>query len=99
MVSKIDGVSGQQSPVHGAKESARPERNEGERSAGTPSTSDQLSLTSSAQLLKELSEAVEFSTGMDRDRIEAIRKALEDGTYEVDAARIADKLLKLEEQL
>lgn len=98
MVSKIDGVSGQQPPVHGANQSARSERADSER-AGSANASDQLSLTTSAQLLKELSEAVESSSGFDRDRVAAIKQALEDGSYRVDAARIADKLLKLEDQL
>lgn len=99
MVNKIDGVSGQQPPVPGANQSARSERGDSERAGSAGNASDQLSLTTSAQLLKELSDAVDSSSGIDRDRVAAIKQALEDGSYQVDAARIADKLLKLEDQL
>ena len=39
------------------------------------------------------------SPDADQGRIEAIRQAIADGSYEIDAQRIADKLLKLEDQL
>ena len=97
MVNKIDGVSGQRPPAAQPSSSARPERGEDRAAAG--SSSDQLSLTSSAQLLKELGEAVSASPEVDRGRIEAIRQAIADGSYEVDARRVAEKLLKLEDQL
>lgn len=99
MVNKIDGVSGQRPPAANPSQSARAERAEADRAAAPASTTDQLSLTSSAQLLKELAEAVAASPAVDRDRIDAIRQAIADGSYDVDAQRIADKLLKLEDQL
>ena len=99
MVNKIDGVSGQRPPAANPSQSARAERGEADRSSAPASTSEQLSLTSSAQLLKELSEAVAASPEVDKGRIEAIRQAIADGSYDVDAQRIADKLLRLEDQL
>lgn len=99
MVNKIDGVSGQRPPVPGASQGARADRREADRPAAADNTADQLSLTTSAQLLKELSEAVNASPEVDTSRVEAIKQALANGGYEVDAARIADKLLNLEDQL
>lgn len=99
MVNKIDGVSGQRPPTPNPGQNARTERADADRAAQTAQTADQLSLTSSAQLLKELNDVVAASPEVDASRVEAIRQAITDGSYEVDAGRIADKLLQLEDQL
>ena len=99
MVNKVDGVSGQRPAVPSTSQNPRIERNDAERSTPAGNNADQLSLTSSAQLLKELNEAVEASPEVDQDRVEAIKQALAEGNYDVDAGRIADKLLNLEDQL
>ena len=100
MVNKIDGISGQKPPVpNPSQQNARTERSESERARTSGQTADQLSLTSSAQLLKELSEAVAASPEVDQSRIDAIRQAIADGSYDIDAGRIADRLLNLDDQL
>ena len=99
MVNKIDGVSGQRPPVPNPSQNARAERNEAARSGDSGQATDQLSLTSSAQLLKELNDAVAAAPEVDQSRVDAIKQAIADGTYDVDAGRIADKLLNLEDQL
>lgn len=99
MVNKIDGVSGQRPAVPNPSQNARADRANAERGAGQAQGSDQLSLTTSAQLLKELNEAVAATPEVDSSRVEAIKQAIADGTYQVDAGRIADQLLKLEDQL
>jgi len=99
MVNKIDGVSGQRPTVSNPGQNARTERPGSERASGAASGSDQLSLTSSAQLLKELNDVVAATPEVDESRVEAIKQAIAEGTYDVDAGRIADQLLKLEDQL
>ncbi len=101
MVNKIDGVTGQHPPVpNQGQRVENDQRAQGNRgTAASEAASDQVSLTSSAQLLKELNEAVNNSSGTDTSRIEALRKAITDGTYQVDAGTIADKLLDLDQQL
>ncbi len=69
------------------------------RSGDSGQTADQLSLTSSAQLLKELNDVVAATPEVDSSRVEAIKQAIAEGTYQVDAGRIADQLLKLDDQL
>lgn len=99
MVNKIDGVSGQRPAVPNAGQNARADRANAERGSAPAQGSDQLSLTTSAQLLKELNEAVAATPEVDASRVEAIKQAIADGSYQVDAGRIADQLLKLEDQL
>ncbi len=101
MVNKIDGISGQRPPApNPSQQNARTDRSDTERARSqAQSSSDQLNLTSSAQLLKELGEAVAASPDADPSRIEAIKQAIADGSYDIDSGRIADKLLNLEDQL
>ncbi len=100
MVKEIDGIPGQRPQVTGANHNTKPERGRLDDSSSSSSArSDQVSLTSSAQLLKELDDAVAASPATDQQRIDAIRQALAEGRYDVNAARIAESLLSLDEQL
>ncbi len=99
MVNKIDGVSGQRPAVPNPGQNARADSANAERGSAAAQGGDQLSLTTSAQLLKELSDVVAATPEVDASRVEAIKQAIADGTYQVDAGRIADQLLKLEDQL
>ena len=66
--------------------------------ASEPShTSDRLSLTSVGQYLA--SEGSAESAPVDQQRVDAIRSALANGTYEVDAQRLAAKMLSLDRKL
>ena len=64
---------------------------------GPASTSDQLTLTAAARSLLEAGR--ETSTPVDEARVAALREAIADGSYRVDAGRIAERLLALERQL
>jgi len=98
MVNNIDGISGNRPPVTNPGNQSRTESSDA--SARAPETrTDEVNLSTSAQVLKELTDAVEASAVNSESRIEAIRQALADGTYQIDARSIADKLLSLDEQL
>ena len=103
MVNNTDGISGNRPNVTGTGSKSRPESGDAASRAPAENNSatrtDEVSLTSSAQLLKELSEAVNAAPSVNQQRIDAIRQSLADGLYEVDAGSIADKLLSLDEQL
>lgn len=66
--------------------------------AATPRTEDQLKLTDSARALQEASRAGDASA-VDPQRVEQLRKALADGTYKIDAGRIADRMIAMDQQL
>ena len=86
-------------PIVHPGQNARADRANAERGSAPAQSSDQLSLTSSAQLLKELNDVVAATPEVDSSRVEAIKQAIAEGTYQVDAGRIADQLLKLDDQL
>jgi negative regulator of flagellin synthesis FlgM len=67
-------------------------------SAAAPASDDQLKLTDSALALQEAARPGD-AAAIDPQRVEQVRKALADGSYKIDAGRIADRMLALEQQL
>ena len=67
--------------------------------AGSPAASDTVTITQTAQQLNEMHDALATVPVVDTKRVQEVRAAIENGTYEVRAERIAEKLLSLEEQL
>ncbi len=60
---------------------------------------DAVHITGSAKQLAALEHVLKDRPVVDDVRVAKLRAAIEGGTYIVDAARIADKLLLMEEQL
>ncbi|TVQ49057.1 MAG: flagellar biosynthesis anti-sigma factor FlgM [Gammaproteobacteria bacterium] len=61
------------------------------------STSDQVTLTAAARSLLEASR--ETSAPVDGARVAALREAIAEGSYQVDAGRVVERLFALERQL
>jgi len=62
-------------------------------------SSDLVDLTGRAQELRAASEELAKTPVFDSARVEALKQAISDGSYQVDAARIAEKLLATDGQL
>lgn len=60
---------------------------------------DVVQLTDLGARLQELGKAVESVPEVDRARVEQLRQALSDGTYQIDPEAIADKLVAMENLL
>jgi negative regulator of flagellin synthesis FlgM len=72
----------------------------GKGKAVTPtSAADTVNLSDTAQKLNELQERLSAVPVVDGQRVEAIRTAVENGSYQIDPMRVAEKLMKYEEQL
>lgn len=67
----------------------------GKETAGT----DTLSLTGTGALMQKLDAAIAATPEVDMERVNRIRQAIEDGSYEIDPARVAEKLLSFESML
>jgi negative regulator of flagellin synthesis FlgM len=63
------------------------------------SSSDQLSLTGSARQLQGLENQIASAPVVDTKKVEAVRSAVENGTFTVHPERIAERLLSLEQAL
>ena len=60
---------------------------------------DSLQLTDTAARLAELQAEVSSAEGVDLERVEAIRQQIADGSYTVDADRVANALMTMENEL
>lgn len=60
---------------------------------------DSVQLTDSARALQRSEQAGANGAPVDAARVERLRQAVADGSYQVDATRIAGKLLALEQQV
>ena len=103
MANKIDG-QGFQSVDSTGKSRRLSQTESTSQSADSPSgktaaTGDTVSLTSSAQLLQKLEEILAAAPASDAKRIAALKEAIDSGTYEIDAATIADRLIRMEQDL
>ncbi|HEX7732443.1 MAG TPA: flagellar biosynthesis anti-sigma factor FlgM [Rhodanobacter sp.] len=68
-------------------------------SPGAPAAQgdDQLKLTDSARALQQAART--DAAAVDPQRVERVRQALADGSYKIDAGRIADRMITMERQL
>ncbi len=60
---------------------------------------DTVSLTDTAAYLRKLQNTLSALPVMDMQRTEGVKKALADGRFVIDPARVADKLLRFESML
>ncbi|HEB78678.1 MAG TPA: flagellar biosynthesis anti-sigma factor FlgM [Methylothermaceae bacterium] len=85
----IDSTTGGPSPTR---------KTESKKNA-QPSTSDSLALTDTVARLMEAEQALSSGSVIDMELVARVAQALQEGSYEIDAERIAEKLLELEHQL
>ena len=70
----------------------------GTTGAATPAV-DQVTLTGSARTMQKLADAVATAPAVDAAKVAAVKQAIQNGTYQVDAARVAAKMLRFERGL
>lgn len=63
------------------------------------SASETVTVTPQAERLQQLEQTLADTPAVDEQRVAEIRQALANGQYKVDADRIAEKLLALEQDL
>jgi negative regulator of flagellin synthesis FlgM len=68
-----------------------------EKAPGT--TPAEVQITGAARTLVALEQKLRDAPAVDAARVAAIRQKLEDGSYQIDPQRIADKLIGLEHDL
>jgi negative regulator of flagellin synthesis FlgM len=66
---------------------------------GKPSTADTVSIFDNAIQLRKPGNTVDTAPVVDMQRVKQIKQAINDGTYVVDAEKVADKLMQFESLL
>jgi negative regulator of flagellin synthesis FlgM len=79
------------------------EKAQGDATAGTSATAaqtgDHVTLTDSARALQKIEEAVAKAPVVNAEKVAAVKQAVTAGTYQIDAGRVAGKLLQFERGL
>lgn len=86
-----DKASGSEAPKQTGSEQARPQ--------ASNARGENVNLSSQAKNLKQLEQTLGEFPEMDDERIEQIRTALQDGSYKVDAEKLAQKMLDMDESI
>lgn len=99
MSTKIGGFDS--GPVHvNSGRVATRSANGGTSAASTSdATTSDTQITDSARTLAALDQQVKDLPAIDQARVDSVSSRLADGSYEINAERIADKLLKAERDL
>lgn len=63
---------------------------------GRPSSVDTVSLTDTAARLRSLESTIAALPVVDSPRVEAIKQAIAEGSYETDTQRVAEKMMQFE---
>lgn len=64
-----------------------------------PAGEDKVTVTDTATRIRQLEASLASLPDIDNERVQAIRQAISEGSYRIDADRIAANLLKLEKDL
>ena len=105
MSNKISGFSAAEpvAPLKGSNSSgAVADKSQGEgstASASTSQTGDHVTLTDSARSLQRIEQAVAQAPVVNTSKVAAVKQAVSDGTYKIDAGRVAGKILQFESGL
>lgn len=65
---------------------------------GNTAASDSVELTSGAKLLERLDKTLSSLPEIDASRVEAVKTAIANGDYEIDADKIADALIRTDRE-
>lgn len=102
----IDNITGfpgpqvQQRNADGSQvQVSRTEPTKEQDETGRPSSVDTVSLTDTASRLRGLENTLANLPVVDTQRVEDIRQAVEQGTFDADYERVADRFMRFESEL
>lgn len=102
MSSKIDNTYGPQGPAAAARarqaQAAQPNASTGKPTAAVVPT-ESVKLTGEAQMLAQAGKAASQAPDVDLKKVSELRDKVRDGSYQVNAERIASKLTRFEWEL
>ena len=100
MANKISGIDGRPVQVGGGApvSRARDATSEG-RKAETTGTVSNIDVSDTARALAALEDKISTLPVVNESRVDAVRRAIDEGRYHVDPQRVADKMMRFEVDL
>jgi len=94
----INGISSAKvhAPPDDGNVKQQSEQTQAKTETGVPSTADTVSISDNAAQLGKIGNSIDASPVVDAKRVEQVKQAISDGSYKVDAAKVADKLMQFE---
>lgn len=103
MPAKISGYSTSEplAPPKGSSTGVAADKTQSDAAAAAPAsqTGDHVTLTTSARSLQKLSDAVAQAPVVNSAKVSSIKQALANGSYQIDSASVADKMIQFENGL
>ncbi len=100
MANDITNINSSRTLASGTRPSQRLENADDNSARTSNNTSsdgaDKVSLTSTAARLKDIEQRLANQTPVDNNRINQVKSAINNGEYNVDADRVASKMIDLE---
>jgi negative regulator of flagellin synthesis FlgM len=100
MANKISGIDGRPVQVGGGAPVSRTRDATAEdRKADNTGSVSSIAVSDTARALAQLEERISSLPVVNENRVDAVRRALDEGRYHVDAQRVADKMMRFEGDL
>ena len=96
----ITNINSNRAQLSSNQSSSVKSRNESKQSSqgeDSSSAADRITLTNTASRLKDIEQQLNSSSSIDKARVSEVQSAISNGDYNVDADRIADKMLAFED--
>jgi len=100
MANDITSINSNRSQLSSNQSSSIKNRNEakqGNNSESSAAAGDRVTLTNTASRLKDIEQQLSSTSSVDSERVAQVQSAISNGEYNVDADRIADKMLAFED--
>lgn len=92
----IESITGRTRVPIATKAVPKTEMDGGNKTAKQAEKSDSIAITGIAQGIKKAFESSSSGAIVDADRVASVKKAIAEGSYQVNAERIADKMMQYE---
>src|SRR3954454_15791884 len=100
MANKISGIDGRPVQVGGGAPVARTRSSTSEGAkADTPAPASNIDVSDTARTLAALENHISTLPVVNESRVDAVRRAMDEGRYHVDPQRVADKMMRFEVDL
>ncbi|HEV8441908.1 MAG TPA: flagellar biosynthesis anti-sigma factor FlgM [Steroidobacteraceae bacterium] len=99
MANKISGIDGRPVQVGGGAPVSRVRTSTDGSKTETASSPSNIDVSDNARTLAALEDKISGLPVVSDARVEAVRRALDEGRYHVDAQRVADKMMRFEGDL